>query len=47
MDNVNAWLEAIDMSPKECHDACKKILSDGSFSVCNIEYRLEVRFRSR
>ena len=47
IDNVNAWLEAIDMSPKECHDACKKILSDGSFSVCNIEYRLEVRFRSR
>lgn len=47
MDNVNAWLEAIDMSPEECHDACKKILSDGSFSVCNIEYRLEVRFRSR
>jgi hypothetical protein len=47
MDNVNAWLEAIDMSPEECHDACKKILSDGSFSVCNTEYRLEVRFRSR
>lgn len=42
MDNVNAWLEAIDMSPDERRDACKKILSDGSFAVCNIEHRLEV-----
>lgn len=47
MDNVNSWLEAIDMSSDERRDACKKILSDGSFAVCNIEYRLEVRFRSR
>ena len=47
MDNVNAWLEAIDMSSDERRDACKKILSDGSFAVCNIEYRLEARFRSR
>lgn len=47
MDNVNAWLEAIDMSSDERRDACKKILSDGCFAVCNIEYRLEVCCHSR
>ena len=47
MDNVNAWLEAIDMSLDERRDACKKILSDGSFAVCNIENRLEVCCHSR
>ena len=47
MDNVNAWLEAIDMSTDERRDACKMILSDGSFAVCNIEYRLEVCCHSR
>ena len=47
MDNVNAWFEAIDMSSDERRDACKKILSDGSFAVCNIEYRLEVCCHSR
>ena len=44
---VNAWLEAIDMSSGERRDACKKILLDGSLSVCNIEYRLEVCCHSR
>lgn len=36
------YVEAIDMSSDERRDACKKILSDGSFVVCNIEHRLEV-----
>ena len=47
MDNVNAWLEAIDMSTDERRDACKMILSDGSFAVCNIEHRLEICCHSR
>ena len=47
MDNVNAWFEAIDMSSDERRDACKMILSDGSFAVCNIEHRLEVCCHSR
>ena len=47
MDDVDAWMEAIDMFPKERHKACRQILTDGSFAVCNIEHRLEMRCYSR
>ena len=47
MHNVDAWLEAIDMLPDERHSACRKILADGEFCVCNIDYKLELRCYSR
>lgn len=43
LDEVDSWLFAIDMLPKERHEACKQVLADGTFSVCNIEHRVEVR----
>lgn len=42
LDDVDSWLYSIDMLPKERHEACRQILADGSFSVCNIEHRVEV-----
>ena len=41
-DEVDAWMHAIDMLPKEREDACEQILTYGSFIVCNIEHRLEL-----
>ena len=46
-EELKKKLEAIDMSTDERRDACKMILSDGSFAVCNIENRLEVCCHSR
>lgn len=43
LDDVDAWLFAIDMLPKERTEACRQIVSEGSFNVCNIEHRVEVR----
>lgn len=42
LKDVDAWLFAIDLSPNERRAACQQLLSDGSFSVCNIEHRVEV-----
>ena len=42
LDEVDAWMHAIDMLPKEREDACEQILTYGSFIVCNIEHRLEL-----
>lgn len=47
LDEVDAWLYAIDMMPKERHKVCQQILTDGTFSVCNIEHRVEVCCRIR
>jgi len=45
LDDVDSWLFAIDIPPKERNEACLRILADGSFSVCNIEHRVEVNCR--
>ena len=41
IDEVDAWLYAIDFTPSERKNACRQLLSDGKYSVCNIEHRLE------
>lgn len=45
--DVDAWFEAIDMSPEERQEAFRQILSEGRFIVCNIEHRLEICCHSR
>lgn len=45
-DNVSAWLFAIDMPVKDRIEAFRQLLTDGSFSVCNIEYRVEICCRT-
>ena len=47
VDDVDAWFEAIDMSPEERQEAFRQILSEGRFIVCNIEHRLEICCHSR
>lgn len=42
MDEVDAWLYAIDLAPSERKAACLQILSDGSYTVSNIEHRVTV-----
>lgn len=41
IDEVDAWLYALDFTPSERKKACSQVLSDGQFYVCNIEHRLE------
>ncbi len=41
IDEVDAWLYALDFTPSERKKACRQLLSDGKYSVCNIEHRLE------
>lgn len=45
MDDVDAWLYAIDMTAKERKDACRKILTDGRYDVSNIEHRVTFLFK--
>jgi len=42
LDVVDSWLHAIDMSDSERRSACRQVFTDGLYSVCNIEYRVEV-----
>lgn len=42
MDDVDAWLYAIDFSPSDRKEACRQILTDGNFSVSNIEHRITI-----
>lgn len=42
IDNVDSWLYAIDLPPCERKAACLQVLTRGNYSVCNIEYRIEV-----
>lgn len=47
LDEVESWLFAIDMLPVERRKACKQILTEGYFFVCNIENKVEIRCMSR
>ena len=47
LDEVDSWLFAIDMLPKERNDACRQILSYGWYSVCNIDHKVEVDVKAR
>lgn len=42
LEDVNAWLFAIDMPPRERKAACRQILADGYYAVSNIEHRVTV-----
>lgn len=42
LDDVDAWLYAIEMTTSERSHACRQIMTDGKFSVCNIEHRVEI-----
>ena len=46
LDEVDSWLFSIGVSSKDRATACRQILAEGSYSVCNIEYRVEMRFRT-
>jgi len=47
LDEVDSWLFAIGMLPNERNEACINILSDGWFSICNIEHRVEVDVKTK
>ena len=47
LDEVDAWMQAIDMLKNERLDACKQIFLSGSFIICNTEHRLELCCRRR
>lgn len=42
LDDVDSWLYAIDMIHSERSDACRQLMTDGKYSVCNIEHRVEM-----
>ena len=42
LDDVDAWLLAIDMPHSQRKEACRQIMSDGYYAVSNIEYRVTV-----
>ena len=42
LSEVDAWLFAVDLTPSERNDACRQIMQNGGFHICNIEYRIEV-----
>lgn len=45
LDEVDSWMFAFDMSQSERNDACRQILCEGVFMVCNIENRVEMECR--
>lgn len=45
LDEVDAWLYALDMAETDRRSACRQIITDGSYSVSNIEHRVTLEFR--
>lgn len=45
LDEVDAWLYALDMAETDRRAACRQIITDGSYSVSNIEHRVTLEFR--
>ena len=45
LDEVDAWLYALDMAETDRRAACCQIIADGSYSVSNIEHRVTLEFR--
>lgn len=42
LDDVDAWLYAIDMPHSERKAACRQILGEGYYAVSNIEHRVTI-----
>lgn len=42
IDEVDSWLYAMDLLSSERKKACRQLLAEGSFSMCNIEHRVEM-----
>ena len=42
IDDVDAWLFAIDMPQSQRKEACRQIMSEGYYGVSNIEYKVTV-----
>ena len=40
LDEVAAWMYALDMTLRERHEACCQLLGEGQYTVSNIEHRV-------
>ena len=45
LDDVDSWLSAIGMEASERPSACRRIMTEGSYSVSNVEHRITLEFK--
>ena len=45
LDDVDSWLNAIGMEVSERPSACRRILTEGGYTVSNVEHRITLVFK--